>query len=869
MNALVKKEIRLLLPATGVAVLLALVQAITRPYDFYVACLLFFGLTIVALSSIGRETSLNTFSLLLAQPAERLRIWQTKLAVLAVAFLIVFSVWLVAYGIAFFTSTHINSDDVENSYNLFITVCLIATATFTGGLWATLLVRQLAAAFWLTLLVPAILSGVTAGFLSPAQPDSGVIAGLCIILGIYSIGGFFFARRLFFRAQDVGWTGMVISLPEWKWSAKDTSRRDRKPFVALLKKEIHLQQAFLTAAAGLLVSHVGVILLRTYHHFPRNSAGEVLTSIFWMLWLVLPVGIGCLAIAEERRLGVIEGQLCQPASRRIQFAIKAFVTLFLGALLGGVIPMLLEHLAIRFGRMNPVFAPDARDFAVWSFQLSIVLFAAWLGLVSFFASSLTRNFLQAVGGALVTFIVFATALPALASFGLSFMGSFYLFPRSVLSIIIAGPSVILVLLGLAYLNYKNFRDGWPLYRRQLVGLAGTIVFILVSSNLIYHRAWEFFEPVEPAHGPAKLTLADPPVLFPEIYRNNLLVRLPDGRVWFNYLAEPQNALNLNRLRLAFWQAFINPLPRSAGRQRFISGSNWVSVVAGYIDEEEWHGTTRVTGYRDTVGIQQDGSLWVSDQSNPTNWNGNSLVRFGSETNWREVAGGYSVDSVLLLKKDGTLWRWGTNHLGPGEWPEQWPGLRAFQPYQIGTDSDWKELCFASGYLAKKSDGTAWRIIAGKTDRIVRATNFDQVPLSRLSLANGPFGAYIRPDGALWDLFMGNNGHPDQFQSYAEPCGTETNWVSAATTWSGMLVSLRSDGTLWEWRSAFNHGRQPVRIGIHNDWVAVAGVDGGVVALAADGSLWFWPQRQYYTSSPLLIQLPKQPPYLGNVFGHPD
>ena len=64
--------------------------------------MLFFGLTIMALTSIGRETSLNTFSSLLAQPAERMRIWKTKLSVLiAVAFLTVFTIWLAAFGIAF------------------------------------------------------------------------------------------------------------------------------------------------------------------------------------------------------------------------------------------------------------------------------------------------------------------------------------------------------------------------------------------------------------------------------------------------------------------------------------------------------------------------------------------------------------------------------------------------------------------------------------------------------------------------------------------------------------------------------------------------------------------------------------------------
>ena len=199
--------------------LLALVQAITRPYDFYIASLLFFGLTIMALTTIGREASLNTFSSMLAQPAERLRIWKIKLSVLAGAFLIVFAVWLAAFGIAFFNSS-VDDSDRENSYNLFITICLIATATFTGGLWTTLLLRQLAGAFWLTLLVPAVLSGFSAYFLPKASPTSLVIAVLSVVIGVYSVGGFLFARWLFFRAQDVGWSGGNIALPEWKFFAR-------------------------------------------------------------------------------------------------------------------------------------------------------------------------------------------------------------------------------------------------------------------------------------------------------------------------------------------------------------------------------------------------------------------------------------------------------------------------------------------------------------------------------------------------------------------------------------------------------------------------------------------------------------------------
>ena len=73
--------------------------------------LLFFGLTIMALTTIGRESSLNTFSAMLAQPAERIRIWQTKLSVLAVAFLIVFLVWLGSIWNRALRNSSVDADD--------------------------------------------------------------------------------------------------------------------------------------------------------------------------------------------------------------------------------------------------------------------------------------------------------------------------------------------------------------------------------------------------------------------------------------------------------------------------------------------------------------------------------------------------------------------------------------------------------------------------------------------------------------------------------------------------------------------------------------------------------------------------------------
>ena len=104
MNPLVKKEIRLLLPSFLVSLLLALSIWLLPEHlgsksgiiNGFLVFPFFFCpvmLVITALNSFGSEFSSGTFSLLLAQPVPRARIWWTKTLLLAVAVLLVWFVW--------------------------------------------------------------------------------------------------------------------------------------------------------------------------------------------------------------------------------------------------------------------------------------------------------------------------------------------------------------------------------------------------------------------------------------------------------------------------------------------------------------------------------------------------------------------------------------------------------------------------------------------------------------------------------------------------------------------------------------------------------------------------------------------------------
>jgi len=224
MNPLVKKEIRLLLPGVIVCWALGLINfffrfdpdgSLVNAWVFMLAFVLCGGMAVMlAISSFGSEISSGTFSNLLAQPISRQKLWDTKILVLAVSLLAVGIFWS-ACGVVRLALLGRNLGLLD----LATTVGTFGLVVFSGGLWTVLLVRQVAAAFWFTVLVPGVMLVGLVGLLAGNSDEfnEGVIAS---VLGIYSLAGFFFARWLFFRAQDVQWSGGAIVLPEMRVLAR-------------------------------------------------------------------------------------------------------------------------------------------------------------------------------------------------------------------------------------------------------------------------------------------------------------------------------------------------------------------------------------------------------------------------------------------------------------------------------------------------------------------------------------------------------------------------------------------------------------------------------------------------------------------------
>ena len=153
-----------------------------------------------------------------------------------------------------------------------------------------------------------------------------------------------------------------------------------------------------------------------------------------------------------------------------------------------------------------------------------------------------------------------------------------------------------------------------------------------------------------------------------------------------------------------------------------------------------------------------------------------MIRYGDETNWQQVI--RLQGSLLLLKRDGTLWQWGTNRVDWDYWQTHWPTVRVFQPKQLGTNSDWQEIFNDMSLgLARKKDGSVWRVNWDRT--IERTTNVDQVVSETFCASGNASSAYVGKDGTLWACNLFWENARNKVDPGFQPVSPETNWVAVA------------------------------------------------------------------------------------------
>ena len=151
----------------------------------------------------------------------------------------------------------------------------------------------------------------------------------------------------------------------------------------LVKKEIRLQQMTLAVSGLCVLAFAGVMILADVD---PHYAGIQFETVAIIHAVVVALIAGSISSAEERQIGSLSGQILQPRSVRVQWAIKAAVTIGLALTLAFGLPLLL--MAVH----RPVDAFRVH----YEFLLAIGILTA----AAIYMSSISSNSLWALLGGL-------------------------------------------------------------------------------------------------------------------------------------------------------------------------------------------------------------------------------------------------------------------------------------------------------------------------------------------------------------------------------------------------------------------------------------------------------------------------------------
>ncbi|HEX5069578.1 MAG TPA: ABC transporter permease subunit [Vicinamibacterales bacterium] len=394
-----RKEVRALLPWTIGVATASVALAVVAPGNgrlpylgdlaVFVVLAYAFGALAISALSLGQELTHGTLAALLVQPLDRIKVLALKLSVVAIALV---SLGLVAN--ATFRPAYVA--DNPDLRRLVIWGPVVAGIGLTPLL--TLLSRRPLGGVVFSPTVPGLILviserlypfhlGTQAWTVTWYGTLIASAAGLAMLVGQF--------RRL--EVAGEGFPGSRNpGLPGGFPGSEDRGlhgtpglqarRLDgysptvRRPWVWLLvRKELRLQQMTFAVSGLYVLAAVATMILAA-----RNELymGPTFGAISMIHVYCIPIIAGSLSSAEERHMGTLAGQVLQPRNMRVQWTIKAIVTIGISLLLTYGLPLLLMafHRPVDAFRVPPYF----------------VLGVSLIGAAAMWVSSISANALWAL-----------------------------------------------------------------------------------------------------------------------------------------------------------------------------------------------------------------------------------------------------------------------------------------------------------------------------------------------------------------------------------------------------------------------------------------------------------------------------------------
>lgn len=509
---MMRKELRLLWPGALLAMGGPGVLALLSPFQELaelIPIVFSFGCLYLGVAGFGAEFDHGTLAGYLALPRTRWQLYRAKMLALG-ALLLMATAWLGFLRGGFQLDPWL----VWVPPLAFCTgplLAMLARGTFAGLAFCAGLPMALVLACWTAWQAALRLSG--AGSETPewsASLDAGFRAATPFYLLIGLLAGWGRFRTL--DAADSpgvgsGRAGETIGYPGA--AQLDALLRRWLPDSAwsfLLRKELRLQSvpwllAGMTTGIWVLWAMVRSFSVDPTASAPTTYSKEIVVACLPLGFLTVLMA-GASVVSEERQCGTLSWQLTQPCNVRQQWGIKLGVAVILALLLGVALPIALLILAPGWDVLAREIFSSADRYAEFTWGVAGIL------AVAIYGSSLSRTSAKAaVVGLLIALGMLATAVATVAGLATgvtsllepvlqdpstpipSWTAPGWALDGVMISRVILGGywfAFTTLVLTLATLSFRNFRQDPPGSRRggiQLAGLALFVVWITALATL--------------------------------------------------------------------------------------------------------------------------------------------------------------------------------------------------------------------------------------------------------------------------------------------------------------------------------------------------------------------------------------------------